>query len=1202
MLKMKTLKKAISSVTMFATVVCLSGVSMLAPLAVSAATIVDGALISSNATNSDGTPTYESLDTYIVKIVGTKKFKRLVLNPTIFNSYGHLKWSDIQEVDESVLDEYETSSLARVDGDDKVYALTPDDDAGSKSWINMSAEDFLSLSESDPDSIYTINSVDAGTYSAKADLTTVSQLEAFYEDGTLPEEATDGALKVALSSNTPESANVPAGVGIEMLKFNLSASTDGDVTVSSITLTAGGLGDTSLITGIALYDENGSRINSTLKNINADKEANINTNGFVVEAGTTETVTVKAKTAATSQLNLGIKEVADIVSDATSTSGSFPVTGNDFTPVTASGLATLTVAADGTPSDVSLGDQGATIAKFKITNNDNEDSTISKIALKRNSSISNAAADDDFENLALYSGSTKIASADAIEGKYLTFVIEDGIIVPKNQTKKFTVRADVIDGAGKDIQLYMDNAIDIDAMGANYASIVAGTYAGAAVTINAGAVTLEKVNAISSKARPDTDNVEFGTFKVTANSGEEVKISSLKFQITSTGDSVVGDEFAMIENVEVYDVTDGIVYDTPYISSTGNTVKIYGDTSIDLYMDSGETHELVVRADVKAAATTETYTVAITDASTQLIIKETADETTLSDITPNAVSLSKITIEAAGVTLSVNPLSAAKTAVVGSTVEAINFNIEASEVSAIKVTELKFIDTIAPTTFNNTLVSGFTLYEDGVSEAIKSVGTSSLAEGEVTFGDLEINIAAGDSVKYYVTLDLVKDSTNTDTMKLRLSGYSIEENTSTSSDSLYDTVAENVLADGVVAAGETGATSLLSARTITAVGIGSLNVSVDNTDTKTDADIYAVAGTSTPELAALKLKADNEDVLVTAISVTANNANAASIISELSLVESDGTVIMTKTSGIGATTVFDLTGLTAGGYVVGQTEQIVFLKAKLQLIGKDQVGIDDQTSITFNFGAVEAEGYDSGDDLTADIVAGVIAGEIAYDHNANGTFGEVDDTATTAESKALGVLASRISSVELVSSYSGTTVASQIAGTGEYNVAIIKVTTDASSNTLTTGNSVKTIIDQIKLEVNKNATTMALSGMTLQKIGGNGIAIVGADGASNAFDAGVGLGYVTFDTVGDATFGTDEEFAPSTTSYYVVKATVSALEALTGNDWIRIDLDLLNGADGDADATGANFSWKDSSDASSKFPLRLEGTSSIDGTKINEQS
>ncbi|MFA6897749.1 MAG: hypothetical protein WCQ96_05740, partial [Patescibacteria group bacterium] len=89
----KKLKKVIASVTMFASVVCLSGVSMLAPLSVKAATaIVDGDIVKSNATNSDGTPAISSLDVYIVKTVGTKKFKRLVLNPNIFASYSHLKW------------------------------------------------------------------------------------------------------------------------------------------------------------------------------------------------------------------------------------------------------------------------------------------------------------------------------------------------------------------------------------------------------------------------------------------------------------------------------------------------------------------------------------------------------------------------------------------------------------------------------------------------------------------------------------------------------------------------------------------------------------------------------------------------------------------------------------------------------------------------------------------------------------------------------------------------------------------------------------------------------------------------------------------------------------------------------------------------------------------------------------------------------
>ncbi|MCK4525336.1 MAG: hypothetical protein KAU07_02790, partial [Candidatus Andersenbacteria bacterium] len=108
-IKKKTLKKVVASLTMFATVVSMSGMMALSTV-VAAEAITDGALIKSDATNPDGTPTLESLDVYIVKLVGEKSFKRLILNPTVFESYGHLNWGDIQTVSETVMGEYTTSS------------------------------------------------------------------------------------------------------------------------------------------------------------------------------------------------------------------------------------------------------------------------------------------------------------------------------------------------------------------------------------------------------------------------------------------------------------------------------------------------------------------------------------------------------------------------------------------------------------------------------------------------------------------------------------------------------------------------------------------------------------------------------------------------------------------------------------------------------------------------------------------------------------------------------------------------------------------------------------------------------------------------------------------------------------------------------------------------------------------------------------
>jgi len=125
-------------------------------------TISDGTLIKSKENN----------DVYIVKIIGNKKFKRLVLNPSVFNSYGHLHWNDIIEVTQDTVESFQTSNLVRatVAGDPKVYLLYPESanleegggDSGIKRWI-VNEQVFSNLGL-DWDEIYTINETDRNSY------------------------------------------------------------------------------------------------------------------------------------------------------------------------------------------------------------------------------------------------------------------------------------------------------------------------------------------------------------------------------------------------------------------------------------------------------------------------------------------------------------------------------------------------------------------------------------------------------------------------------------------------------------------------------------------------------------------------------------------------------------------------------------------------------------------------------------------------------------------------------------------------------------------------------------------------------------------------------------------------------------------------------------------------------------------------------
>jgi hypothetical protein len=120
--------------------------------------IVDGDLIT----------TTDSPDIYIVKRVGTKQFKRLILNPDIFNSYGHLRWEDVKTVAQEVQDAYTLSELVievNADGsvaDPKVYKVSSDtnSDVGQKQWLNMTAAEFEAAGY-DWDAIYHVNHTEA---------------------------------------------------------------------------------------------------------------------------------------------------------------------------------------------------------------------------------------------------------------------------------------------------------------------------------------------------------------------------------------------------------------------------------------------------------------------------------------------------------------------------------------------------------------------------------------------------------------------------------------------------------------------------------------------------------------------------------------------------------------------------------------------------------------------------------------------------------------------------------------------------------------------------------------------------------------------------------------------------------------------------------------------------------------------------------
>ena len=111
------------------------------------------------------------IDIFIINQYG---YKRLFLNPTIFNMYGHLGgWSAVKTVAPSTRDAFITSNYYRYVDSPKVYFVeVTGGDTGIFHWINMTGENFL-VQGGKADAIFTINKSEFDWYPKGTDKTSL---------------------------------------------------------------------------------------------------------------------------------------------------------------------------------------------------------------------------------------------------------------------------------------------------------------------------------------------------------------------------------------------------------------------------------------------------------------------------------------------------------------------------------------------------------------------------------------------------------------------------------------------------------------------------------------------------------------------------------------------------------------------------------------------------------------------------------------------------------------------------------------------------------------------------------------------------------------------------------------------------------------------------------------------------------------------
>jgi hypothetical protein len=139
------------------------------------------------------------------------------------------------------------------------------------------------------------------------------------------------------------------------------------------------------------------------------------------------------------------------------------------------------------------------------------------------------------ENFKLEVDGDTIATTAKMVGKYLIFSIEDGYLIKEDKTPIFTVKADVLDGAGKTIQYTIENAMDIVAVGMKNnqgANIAITTNDMDSVTVSAGKVTVTRTNPPSTDLVGNKKDQFLGSFEIANNAGKSLKLSTLKLAMT----------------------------------------------------------------------------------------------------------------------------------------------------------------------------------------------------------------------------------------------------------------------------------------------------------------------------------------------------------------------------------------------------------------------------------------------------------------------------------------------------------------------------------------------------------------------------------------------------------------------------------------------------------------------------------------------
>lgn len=441
------------------------------------------------------------------------------------------------------------------------------------------------------------------------------------DGGVIPPVVPAGTdLLVALASDTPSAKTIGSGTAFNpAVKVKFSAGTK-DVKITSLTLKKGGFVANTSLNGVDVVDSAGVRHGQVVTSINADNTIIIGMSSapIIVKAGTSETILVRFNLVSgsiTGTVAFSIESVSAISADTTAVSGSFPIVGYAMNIVSgASSLASTTLdvmtstgSSSLNVSDVSLQE----ITKFRIQEvSSNEGVYLHSLMLYNYGN----AGDKDYKDVTLEAQDGTVLATTQPSGQYVTFNLATPYFIDKGLTRDFTVKAKLIDGTTKTVNLVVYNNYDIDLRGATTnVSVIPG--AGSSdtsfpigngfniQTIGSGSMTLTRASdSPSSAVSPGSTSVVLAKFKAKPT-GENYELRQVSFYIATSSSGIV------LTGTVYVKVGGAIVYSTAASGISATTASTFTLSSYPI-LTAGVDNEITIEGSISSSATSaSSYTV-----------------------------------------------------------------------------------------------------------------------------------------------------------------------------------------------------------------------------------------------------------------------------------------------------------------------------------------------------------------------------------------------------------------------------------------------------------------------------------------------------------------------------------------------------------------------------------------------------------------